>query len=84
MKKGRYRAAKALCPYYKFHENKTIPNSLEKLYRIYCVGVQPDSSISQSFTLPEARKEYVNTFCMDDYKACWICKAHMEASGGDR
>ena len=84
MKKGRYRDAKALCPYYKFNENKSVPNSLEKFYRIYCTGVQEDSSVSQAFKTPESRKEYETTFCRRDYEACWICMAHLKTSGGGR
>lgn len=76
MKKGRWQDAKVLCPYYKYQTG----SRQEMMHAIYCEGVQPESTIRQTFSAPNCR-EYELTFCRKDYKACWICRAHFETNG---
>ena len=70
MKDGRWRNAKACCPFYKYESKQAI----------YCKGVQPDAAITQTFPVAD-KKEYLHTFCQADYRACWIAEAHLRACG---
>lgn len=76
MKKGRWSNPKVRCPYYKYQATKY----QEALQAIFCEGVQPGSSIRLSFSAPECR-EYMSTYCQNDYRACWICQEHLRAHG---
>ena len=76
MKKGRWQDAKVLCPFYKYQA----VSRQKTMQTISCEGVQQNSTIHQTFSAPECR-EYELTFCRKDYKACWICRAHFNASG---
>ena len=77
MKKGRWRNAAVLCPYYKYQGNA---NRQKTMQTISCQGVEPESNIHQTFRAP-ARREYEETYCRNNYEDCWICSAHLKAAG---
>ena len=74
MKKGRWRDAKALCPFYKYDGyDQRYPNAK----CIFCEGVVPNTTIRQSFH-PEAKKLYEKLYCKSEYHKCWICESHLK------
>lgn len=66
MKHGRYEDGDAVCPFYKHQE----------AYKICCEGIQKNSLLTLSFSLPTERKQHCNTFCnsLSGYPLCPVAK----------
>ena len=56
----------AKCPYYK-HERKA---------KLYCEGVQGESSIHLAFSTIQQRESYEKQFCEGMWHKCMIADAH--------
>ena len=59
-----YISSNVLCPFYK--------NSIFKYQTIYCEGVQDGTSTHLSFADKGRMKEYIKSFCCNDYQKCLI------------
>ena len=68
MKSKRWTDAMVQCPFYKSQDAQIV----------YCKGMEEGNPVHNAFSTPQKRKEWQMKYCRTDYKACWICKAHLE------